>query len=88
MSMSLCSSVKGRKRPRTSSTFFLYSVSCGICSPPGTPRHTQHHHAGTKLAQGLEADCLLALQKCTVKYVSHFFLDLHKPSLCSCTQPA
>jgi len=38
-SMSLCSSVNGRKRPRTSSTFFLYSVSCGICRPPGGPRH-------------------------------------------------
>ena len=39
-SMSLCSSVNGRKRPRTSSTFFLYSVSCGICRPPDGPQHT------------------------------------------------
>lgn len=33
-SMSLCRRVKGLKRPRMSSTFFLYSVSCGICSSP------------------------------------------------------
>lgn len=36
-SMSLCSSVKGQKRPRTTSTFFLYSVSWGICITPAPP---------------------------------------------------
>ena len=37
MSMSLCREVKGRKRPRVSSTFFLYSTSMGIWGLPATP---------------------------------------------------